>query len=77
MAQWFDLAIQSFTFLSVFAVASMAQRAIGAQLTVRRRLGREEITGPGTLSRTVPRGSELRRSTASRAACASASIDCA
>ena len=43
MAQWFDLAIQAFTFLAVFAVASMAQRAIGAQLTVRRRLGREEV----------------------------------
>ncbi len=46
MAQWFDLAIQAFTFLAVFAVASMAQRAIGAQLTVRRRLGRERRAVP-------------------------------
>ena len=44
MAQWFDLAIQAFTFLAVFAVVNLAQRAIGAQLAVRRRLGGDEIS---------------------------------
>jgi tight adherence protein C len=46
MFQWLDFAIQAFTFLAVFATVSLAQRAIGAQLAVRRRLGRDEAMTP-------------------------------
>lgn len=55
MAQWFDLAIQAFTFLAVFAVVNMAQRAVVSQLAVRRRLGREEVSGPQLAERSVLR----------------------
>ncbi len=60
MAQWFDLAIQAFTFLAVFAVASMAQRAIGAQLAVRRRLGREEVEASHFSEGSVLRDEKVR-----------------
>lgn len=46
MVQWFDLAIQVFTFVAVVAMVSLAQRAVSAQLTVRRRLGREDVGAP-------------------------------
>ena len=42
MTQWFDVLIQLFTFVAVVAMVSLTQRAVGAQLAVRRRLGGEE-----------------------------------
>ncbi|KQW68092.1 hypothetical protein ASE17_06430 [Phenylobacterium sp. Root77] len=44
MIQWFDLAIQVFTFLAVAAMVHLTQRAVAAQLAVRRRLGRQDVS---------------------------------
>ncbi|WP_312162174.1 type II secretion system F family protein [Phenylobacterium sp.] len=44
MTQWFDVAIQVFTFLAVVGMVNLTQRAVSAQLAVRRRLGREETS---------------------------------
>lgn len=46
MIQWLDLAIQVFTFLAVVGMVNLTQRAVSAQLAVRRRLGREEAGAP-------------------------------
>lgn len=59
MAQWFDLAIQAFTFLAVFAMVNMAQRAVVSQLAVRRRLGREEASSPQLAEGSVLRDSKV------------------
>ncbi|WP_293399943.1 type II secretion system F family protein [Phenylobacterium sp.] len=60
MAQWFDLAIQAFTFLAVFAVVNLAQRAIGSQLAVRRRLGGGDVSTPQFAEGSVLRDEKVR-----------------